>query len=109
MADKKGLNFQVTEDHTTQVPQDVFENAELKFPCEFPISVMGKNSNDYEDVIFSVLKKHVPELERSAVSSVFSGGNKYCSVRAKFTAKSREQLDELYKELTALKQVKWVL
>ena len=38
---KKGINIEVDEDNTTPAVNDVFEKAELKFPCDFPISVMG--------------------------------------------------------------------
>ena len=40
---KIGINIEIDEDNTTKVPQDAFDKAELKFPCEFPISVMGLN------------------------------------------------------------------
>lgn len=106
---KNSINIEIDEANTTQAPSDPFEGLEMKFPCEFPISVMGKNEPDYKEQIFAILKKHVPELEQSSLNYAYSGGNKYCSVKAKFTAQSREQMDELYKELTAHKLVKWVL
>ena len=103
------INIEIDEDNTTPVPNDVFENAKLKFPCEFPISVMGLNVPDYREKIFAILKKHVPELEESGLKTAFSANKKYCSVKTKFTARSREQMDELYEELTANELVKWVL
>lgn len=107
--EKNGVNIVIDEDHTTKAPANTFEGAEIQFPCEFPISVMGKNTADYKTIVFDILKKHVPELEDSALTYAYSAGNKYCSVRTKFTAQSRSQLDELYKELTAHELVKWVL
>ena len=107
--DKKEINIEIDEDNTQRAANDVFEKAELKFPCEFPISVMGMNVPEYRDKIFEILKKHVPELEEKDLKSAFSTNNKYCSLKTKFTAQSREQMDELYKELTAHELVKWVL
>ena len=110
MSDKNnGINIQIDEDDTTQVPNDAFENAELKFPCDFPISVMGLNVPEYKETIFAILKKHVPEVEENSLQTSFSKNRKYCSLKTRFTAQSREQMDELYKELTANELVKWVL
>ena len=106
---KKGINIEVDEDNTTPVPQDVFDKVELKFPCEFPISIMGMNVPEYKDTIFEILKKHVPEVEEKNIKTSYSANKKYCSLKTKFIAQSREQMDELYKELTAHELVKWVL
>ncbi len=106
---KNGLNIEVDEDNTTPVPNDAFDKAELKFPCEFPISVMGLNVPEYKKIVFEILKKHVPELKEKDLRTDFSKNKKYCSVKARFTAQSREQLDKLYMELTGHELVKWVL
>ncbi|MBQ6517791.1 MAG: DUF493 domain-containing protein [Anaerolineaceae bacterium] len=105
----KGINIEVDEDNTTRVPHDAFENAQLKFPCDFPISVMGLNVPEYKETIFAILKKHVPEVEAKDLKTSFSANKKYCSLKTHFTAQSREQMDELYKELTGNQLVKWVL
>jgi len=106
---KHGMNIEVDEDNTTRVPKDAFEKAELKFPCDFPISIMGLNVPEYRQTIFAILKKHVPEVTEAELQTAYSTNKKYCSLKTKFTAQSREQLDELYKELTAHELVKWVL
>ncbi len=106
---KHGINVEIDEDSTTRAANDVFEKAELKFPCDFPISVMGLNVPEYKEKIFAILKKHVPELEEKNLQTAYSANKKYCSLKTRFTAQSREQMDELYKELTAHELVKWVL
>lgn len=106
---KKGINIEVDEDNTVRVPRDAFKDAELQFPCEFPISVMGLNVPEFEDTIFEILKKHVPEVEKKNLRTAYSANKKYRSLKTHFTAQSREQMDDLYKELTAHKLVKWVL
>ena len=105
----KGLNIEVDEDNTTRVPQDAFKDAELQFPCDFPISIMGLNVSEFEETIFGILKKHVPEVEKKNLRTGYSSNKKYCSLKTHFTAQSREQMDDLYRELTANKLVKWVL
>lgn len=106
---EKGINIEVDEDNTTRVPNDVFDKAELKFPCDFPISIMGMNVPEYKEQIFAILKKHVPEVKEKDLHTAYSANKKYCSLKTRFTAQSRKQMDELYKELTAHELVKWVL
>ena len=110
MTDKKQeINIEVDEDNTVRTSDDVFEKAKLKFPCEFPISIMGLNVPEYKEKIFAILKKHVPEVEEKDLNTAFSANKKYCSLKTRFTAQSREQMDGLYEELTAHELVKWVL
>ena len=106
---KNGINIEVDEDNTTRVQNDVFEKAELKFPCDFPISIMGLNVPEYRRTILEILQKHVPEVRDSSLQTAYSANKKYCSLKTHFTAQSREQMDGLYKELTANPLVKWVL
>ena len=104
-----GLNVEIDEDNTTRAANDIFDKTELKFPCDFPISIMGMNVPEYKETIFAILKKHVPEVKMSDLKTAYSANKKYCSLKTRFTAQSREQMDELYKELTAHELVKWVL
>ena len=81
---KHGINVEIDEDNTTRAANDVFEKAELKFPCDFPISVMGLNVPEYKEKIFAILKKHVPELEEKNLQTAYSAN--------KNTARSRHAL-----------------
>ena len=79
------------------------------FPCEFPIKAIGHSSADFQATVVSIIRRHAPDLDERTVSSRFSGQGKYLSISATFTAHSREQLDELYIELSGHDQVLWVL
>jgi putative lipoic acid-binding regulatory protein len=81
----------------------------MTFPCEFPLKAFGKNTDDFETLIITIVRRHVPDLEDSAVSSRTSGGAAYRAVTATFMARSREQLDALYTELSSHEQVLMVL
>lgn len=81
----------------------------LEFPCEFPIKVIGKDEDGFEEAVIDIIQKHVPGLTRSAFTNRMSREGKYVSVSAVFTADSREQMDDLYRELTANPKVLWVL
>lgn len=70
----------------------------MQFPCEFPIKVMGLNTDAFPATIRAIIRKHV-NTDDIAYSSQPSRGDKYLSITATFTAQSKEQLDALYREL----------
>lgn len=70
----------------------------MTFPCEFPIKVMGLNTETFPSVVKAIIRKHV-RSEELAYSSQPSRADKYLSITATFTAQSKEQLDALYREL----------
>ncbi len=70
----------------------------MQFPCEFPIKVMGLNTEVFQSAIRAIIRKHV-NTDDIAYSSQPSRGDKYLSITATFTAQSKEQLDALYQEL----------
>lgn len=82
---------------------------ELQFPCEFPLKVIGVNEDDFALFAVEVVGRHIPYLDQETVTRQHSSGGKYLSVSFLFTAESREQVDALYRELTASERVKWVL
>jgi putative lipoic acid-binding regulatory protein len=82
---------------------------ELIFPVDFPIKIIGNNHVGFQANMEAILLKHVPDLNMDTISTKLSSGGKYLSVSARFTAQTRAQVDELYRELTAHPDVKWVL
>jgi len=72
----------------------------MQFPCEFPIKAMGLNTETFQSAVRAIIQKHVSTSE-VIYSSQPSGGNKYISITATFTAQSKVQLDALYLELNA--------
>ncbi len=77
----------------------------LEFPCRFPIKAMGEHHENFEILVVELVRKHAPDLTEEAVASRASQGGKYLSVTVTVTATSREQLDNIYRELTACEQV----
>ena len=71
----------------------------FKFPCAFPIKVMGKNSDELYPVVSAIMEKHVPGLDGVAFESRLSSSDKYLSITVTFTAESKDQLDAIYLEL----------
>lgn len=81
----------------------------LEFPCRFPIKAMGEDNGEFEILVVELVRKHAPDLTEEAVASRASQGGKYLSVTVTVTATSREQLDNIYRELTACEQVLYAL
>jgi len=77
----------------------------LEFPCDFPIKAMGLAEDNFETVVITLVRKHAPDLRDEAVRTADSKGGKYLSVTVTVRATSREQLDNIYRELTACEQV----
>jgi len=85
------------------------EESLLSFPCAFPIKVMGIHSQHFEASMVMIARKHAPNLGEGAVKSRPSKNGNYLAVTITIQAESREQLDNLYRELTAHSDVKMVL
>ena len=77
----------------------------LEFPCDFPIKAMGKATGDFDALVVSLIRRHCPDLREGAVKSRSSKGGRYLSVTVTIQAQSREQLDNIYMDLTAEKRI----
>ncbi|MFV2055511.1 MAG: YbeD family protein [Thiohalomonadales bacterium] len=77
----------------------------FNFPCPFPIKVMGLSGDGLETLVLDIVKKHAPDTHESDISIRPSKKGKYSAVTATITATSRKQLDTIYLELTACKQI----
>lgn len=85
------------------------EETLLEFPCDFPIKAMGRAADDFEATVVEIVRHHAPELTEAAVSVRESRGSTYLAVTVTIRATSREQLDNIYRELTAHEQVMMAL
>lgn len=81
----------------------------LEFPCNFPIKVMGKANLEFESKILTIIRKHSPDLGEGAIKIKHSKAGNYISITATIPAKSKQQIDDLYLELTAERTVIMVL
>ncbi len=86
------------------------ENTSLmSFPCSFPFKVMGLNHENFEKDIIKIIEKHVPQWNNDNIHRKASKKGKYTALTITFIAESQEQLDGLYREVTAYPDVKMVL
>lgn len=81
----------------------------LTFPCEFPIKAMGKADLEFQGAVMRIIRKHVPTLGEGAVEARYSKEGHYLSITVTVPATSQEQLDAIYRDLTADNHVMVVL
>jgi putative lipoic acid-binding regulatory protein len=81
----------------------------LKFPCRFPIKIMGKERPDFQDYIVGMISSHVGEVSTTDVVAKLSSKGNFLSLTITISAESREQLDNIYRSLTASDRVLFVL
>lgn len=77
----------------------------LQFPCRFPIKAVGKTDVKLDIVVVEIVRRHVSDLHEGAVISRASKGGKYTSVTITIEASSKEQLDNIYQDLSACPDV----
>lgn len=81
----------------------------LAFPCRFPIKVMGRQDADFEALVLALIGEHTPAIDPGDVRSQPSRNGLYVSITVTISAESREQLDRVYRSLTASPRVLLVL
>ncbi len=81
----------------------------LTFPCVFPIKVMGRTQDGFAQSVTEVVRKHASDFDPATLEMRASKEGNWLSVTATVNATSREQLDNLYRELVAHPMVKMVL
>lgn len=81
----------------------------LAFPCEFPIKIMGRTQPGFAQAVVGVVQRHAPDFDAGTVEMRPSREGNYLSVTVTVNATSREQLDELYRELCDHPMVTMVL
>ncbi len=72
----------------------------MQFPCEIAVKAMGKSGADFEAIVVEIVRRHAPDLGEGSVSSRRSSSGNYLSVTVRVNARSREQMDALYQELS---------
>ncbi|MEP6657627.1 MAG: DUF493 domain-containing protein [Betaproteobacteria bacterium] len=81
----------------------------LVFPCLFPIKVMGRTQDDFAQTIVAVVQRHAPDFDPGTLEMRASTAGNYLSLTCTVNAASRDQLDELYRELSSHPMVTMVL
>jgi putative lipoic acid-binding regulatory protein len=85
------------------------EQSLIRYPCAFPIKVMGAQVEGFVDAVVRVARQFDPGFDAATVELRPSARGRYLGVTITVTATSRAQLDELYRTLSTHPMVKVVL
>ena len=72
----------------------------LRFPCSFPIKIMGRASAGFSDIAVRLVEQHVGQIAANAIQTSQSRNGNFVSVTITIDAQSQEQLDNIYNDLS---------
>ncbi len=75
------------------------EDSLIKYPCEFPIKVLGQSQQGFAKAVMEVVLRHDPDFKPASMEMKASSQGRYVSLTCTVHATSREQLDALYQDL----------
>jgi len=73
----------------------------LKFPCEFPIKMMGRDTPEFRDTARALVEKHTGPIDDAAINDAISRKGNFVSITITVTAISQEQLDDIYRDVSS--------
>ena len=85
------------------------EPPKIEFPCDYPIKVLGVNSEGFEAVITDVFHLHAPGFDEETVRIKVSRKGTFNSFNITITATGTDQLEALHRDLLATGLVKMVI
>jgi uncharacterized protein len=107
IADNKGMNASTRP--LTPDSNRISGTSLLTFPCAFPIKVMGKHASNLLPELCALTEQYAPDFDRELIELRPSKAGNYLGVTLHINATSQDQLDALYRSLSAHPLVKVVL
>ena len=77
------------------------EESVIKFPCDFPIKMMGRDTPEFRHTARELIENHVGPVAEEAIQVNLSGKGNFVSVTVTVTATSQRQLDAIYRDVSA--------
>ncbi len=77
------------------------EESIIEFPCEFPIKMMGRDTPEFRLIAQVLIEQHVGPIAEDAIQINVSGKGNFVSVTVTVTASSQQQLDDIYRDVSA--------
>ncbi len=81
----------------------------LTFPTAFPMKIMGRREDGFAQEVSEIVQRHAQDFHPSTMEMRTSKNGRYLSLTVTINAKSREQLDGLYSELSKHPRIMMVL
>ena len=81
----------------------------IEYPSDFPIKIMGIMQDAFAQTMVELVQRHDPDFHAGKMTMRPSSQGNYLALTVTVRATSREQLDNLYLELSSHAMVKVVL
>lgn len=92
-----------------EAESDTRKDSLIEYPSQFPIKIMGQKVDGFVGSVTELAKRFDPTFDAATIELRDSRAGNYLGVTITITATSREQLDDLYRALSAHPLVKVVL
>jgi putative lipoic acid-binding regulatory protein len=70
------------------------------FPCDFPIKVMGRDSESFRTLTLAIVERHAGPIAADRIGERPSSRGRFLAITYTIRAESRAQLDRIYQDLT---------
>lgn len=77
------------------------DGTSITFPCDFPIKIVSHSNIDLEELVTQAVHKYSPQMEYIPLTKNSSKHGKYQAITVTIKAINQEQLDNIYREITA--------
>ncbi|GAB1233181.1 YbeD family protein [Ferrigenium sp. UT5] len=81
----------------------------IDYPCDFPLKIFGEAQQGFAQAMAAVVQAHAPDFDAARLTLRASSNARYLCLTCTIRATSREQLDNLYRDLSSHPLVKMVL
>jgi putative lipoic acid-binding regulatory protein len=85
------------------------EPPKIEFPCDYPVKVLGRQTDEFSSTVLSVVSEHAPGYDETSITLRASSKGRFVSLTVTITATGPEQLDALHRDLLATGLVQMVL
>ena len=85
------------------------EDSLLTFPCNLPVKVIGRNSEDFRSVAEDIVRAHYGDLKQRQIAEQLSKNGSFLSLTFTVHVETRDRADALYRDLTASEDILMVL
>lgn len=81
------------------------EESAIKFPCSFPIKMMGRDTPEFRRTVRSLVERHTGPIVDEAIREALSRKGNFVSVTITVIATSQKQLDDIYQDVSSHEDV----
>lgn len=73
----------------------------LVFPCDFPVKMMGRHTPEFSAIARTLVENHTGPVGDTVIKSALSKNERFMSITITISAQSQQQLDDIYRDVSA--------